>query len=301
MPEEVLERHYITAYQDNLKLDSQQETSELGGTVDSDYNFGSGENWTSDREGSVDYQEVTEKDGNTPDRDGPERRRRGNWFKTFDLSYRLKNKIDDARSLADPSSTHVQNGRAALGRFHDAGIRAAIAGPCYEADKDQFLTKKVTLPAANVIAVDSHKYMGGAGDVGLTVDKIMQAKVFFDERKILKTDRFMSAPSHFYAQLLADDKLSSADYNTVHALVAGEVKFWHGFRHIPHEDWDSANTTQEVYAWQKMGTEYKSRVLMSPEPGIRPDKRHNWYVYGELERSGARIEDNTVLKILAKH
>jgi hypothetical protein len=67
------------------------------------------------------------------------------------------------------------------------------------------------------------------GGTGLTVAKLAQAKEQLDSVEADESQRFMLIDHVGLRQLLADTTLTSADYNTVKALVNGDVNTFMGF------------------------------------------------------------------------
>ncbi len=302
MEEETLENHYVVAYQRNLGLEYQQQTEELKGTVDEDYGFAeTGESFTFDWLGKgKKLRRIEDRHGDTPATSGPQRKRRVGFFDAYEIEDPLGTALDAARSVADPSAKIVMQQKMDIARHHDARKREAILGVAREGRHG---ATTVAFPAGNVIAVNSNKYDAlGAANSKLTVSKVQEAKVFFDERKVPKSERFISVSSHLIAGLLRDPFLASADYNTVQAMVSGEIRNWHGFTWVPHEEWSDtapqAAGQDLAVCWHKMSVQYKSRILKPVEVFRRKEKRNNWWTYGELESGGIRGYDEGVLKII---
>lgn len=303
MENETLENHYVVAYQRNLGLEYQQETEELKNTTDEDYGFNEpGESFTFDWLGKgKKLRRIEDRHGDTPATSGPQRKRRVGFFDAYEIEDPLGTAIDAARSLNDPSNKIVQQQKMDVAKHHDARKREAILGVAREGRHGETVKQ---FPAGNIIGVDNHDYDDAVGATGLTVTKVQAAKVFFDTRKVPKTERFFSASSHLLAGLLRDPFLSSSDYNTVQAMVAGEIRVWHGFTFIPHEEWSETapqNAGEDLaVAWHKLAVQYKSRILKPVEIFRRKEKRNNWWTYGEIESGGIRGHDDGVLKIICK-
>ena len=87
--------------------------------------------------------------------------------------------------------------------------------------QDQLIIDAIEAKATNTVA---------GGGTGLTVEKLSQAKEQFDSVEADEMDRYMLIDHVGLRQLLADTTLTSADYNTVKALVAGDVDSFMGFK-----------------------------------------------------------------------
>jgi len=296
MTVETLEETYRVAFESNLRIDSSQKTSRLSQCVDAEFNYAdNGDRFTFDYVGDSDPEEMTDRFGDLPEGDIDERRRVG-YFKPYDDGKRLGAKYDQARQVADPANKKVMAMKRGLARLHDARILSAIVGDAYTGRDG---TSSVALPDAQKIAVDSHKYdSSGSGNAPLTASKVYEAKVAFDTAEV-EGDRWMIAKSDQIAWLLQDPKLASADYNTVKALVKGEIDEWAGFKWQRYERMGlySGGTHQRAVAVCKESVQYRSRVLFAPDAWLRRDKKPHWYGYYQIDTAGCRGEDIGVLEI----
>lgn len=310
--EQTLPEHYQIAYQRNLFSEFQQETQLLGGTVDDDYNYTEpGDQFTADGIGKARVRKLTDRYGDTPAGDVPDRRRRVGFYDLFDVGNSLGNKIDNAYSVADPGSRIIQEERMAIARNHDFNIMKGIVGTAHEG-KTAPVAKTLSTASLSanfktgaVIPKTYTGFGGPAGDSGFTAAKVQAAKVAFGTRKIPKRMRFCAASENLLQQLINDEKLSSADYNTVKALAAGEPGTWQTFRFIPYEEVLDAMTeaglaldanTDEAIFWYGDAVQYRSRVFKTPEVWLRKEKRFNWETYGEWQSGAVRTHDDAVLR-----
>lgn len=292
---ETLEEIYRVAFEENLRIDSIQRESRLSPVVDAEFNYAEkGDRFTFDYIGNIEADEMTDRFGDLPEQDIAERRRVG-YFKPWDLGVRLGANYDVARQVADPTNTKVRSMKTALARLQDRRILEAIVGTAYTGRNG---TGTTALPAAQKIAVDSHKYSSGSGNTGLTVSKIMEAKVKLDEAEI-EGERYLVCKATQIAHLLQDDKLASGDYNTVKALVNGEINTWHGFNFVRYEHTGtySGGTHERAIAVAKPSVQYRQRTLYAPNAWERKDKRPHWYGYFQVDIAGCRGEDTGVVEI----
>ena len=98
-----------------------------------------------------------------------------------------------------------------------------------------------------------------------------------------------------------------ADYNTVRALVAGEVDTYMGFKFVivdedllPPFAVNSTNVGRVCFAYLKSNV-----VMATPKPvettiNTRPDKCNAWQVYSKLKGGATRYEDGGVVQIACK-
>ena len=78
-----------------------------------------------------------------------------------------------------------------------------------------------------------------AGTTGITLAKIRSVKKAMDKAGVPNTDRFFTiGAAQLNEDLLSTSEVTSADFNTVKALVRGEVDTWMGFKWIMIGDRD---------------------------------------------------------------
>jgi hypothetical protein len=104
-------------------------------------------------------------------------------------------------------------GAWAMGRAMDDAIIAAATGTAYSGVAGG---TSVSLPAGNKVA---------HGGVGLSVTKLLNAKEILDANDIDPDEpRFLVCSAGQLADLLAITQITSADYNSVKALVDGQTQ-----------------------------------------------------------------------------
>ena len=151
------------------------------------------------------------------------------------------------------------------------------------------------------------KNYGAESNCGLTLKKLIHARSLLGKSQIP-----MKAPGQevvcVIGQSQLDDMLNipeiqSADYNTIRALVAGEVDTYLGFKFVIVDEsllpatTASGHTTMTCFAYLKSNV-----VLAEPQPikttiNQRPDKCNNWQVYSKLKAGSTRYEDKGVVQI----
>lgn len=71
-----------------------------------------------------------------------------------------------------------------------------------------------------------------AGGVNLTVEKLREAARLLDEDEIPPQDRFLAAHVSQKQSLLSETETTNANFNTVRALVQGEIDTFYGFKFL---------------------------------------------------------------------
>jgi hypothetical protein len=89
---------------------------------------------------------------------------------------------------------------------------------------------------------------------------------------------------------------TSADYNSVKALIRGEIDTWMGFK------WIMSTVLTTVSASTLIGVAYQKYgicMAMGSAPLVRTDERsdlsYSWQVYYELNIGAVRLEEDRVV------
>ena len=241
-----------------------------------------------DRIGSTSAQKITSRHSDTPLISTPHSRRRVsmddyNWADLID-------KADKVRMLADPSSDYMKGGVWAMGRQMDDIIIAAMSGNAVSIDEDD-ASSNVALPAAQKIAV--------SGTTDMNVTKLRQAKKILDASDVdPDLPRHIVMKSNQFYDLLGDTVIQSSDYNTVKALVAGEIDTFMGFKFHRSERLavDSSGDTL-CLAWIPEGIGMSMGMDVKTEISERSDKNYSTQVYAQMGLGAVRIEDEKVVEI----
>ena len=241
-----------------------------------------------DRIGSTSAQKITSRHSDTPLISTPHSRRRVsmddyNWADLID-------KADKVRMLADPASDYMKAGVWAMGRQMDDIIIAAMSGNAVSIDEDD-ASSNVALPAAQKIAVS------GTTDMNLT--KLRQAKKILDASDVdPDLPRHIVMKSNQFFDLLNDEQITSADYNTVRALVAGEIDTYMGFKFHRSERLATDGSGDTLcLAWIPDGIGLSMGMDVKTEISERSDKNYSTQVYAQMCLGAVRIEDEKVVEI----
>jgi hypothetical protein len=193
--------------------------------------------------------------------------------------------------LADPASDYMKAGVWAMGRKMDDIIIAAMSGNAVSIDEDD-ASSNVALPAAQKVAVAT-----GATDMNIT--KLLTAKKILDASDVdPDLPRHIVMKSNQFYDLLGDAEIKSVDYNTVKALVSGEIDSFLGFKFHRSERLaqDSSNDTL-CLAWIPDGIGMSMGMDVKTEITERSDKNYSTQVYAQMCLGAVRIEDEKVVEI----
>ncbi len=237
-----------------------------------------------DQVGSVSAVERTSRHSDSPLVNTPHSRRQVS-MRDFEWGDLLDNP-DRVRLLVDPSSTYLQSAMWALGRKVDDLIIEAANGT---AKTGKTGATSTVLPAGQKIA---------AAATGLTIAKLRSAKEILDAAETDPDDpRYVGLTAKQVTNLLATTEITSSDYNTVKALVQGEVDTFLGFKFLRTQRLGLVGSDRAVLAWTKsgitlgMGSDMKGRITE------RPDKSFSVYAYAALSCGATRMEEEKVVEI----
>ena len=241
-----------------------------------------------DRIGSTSAQKITSRHSDTPLISTPHSRRRVsmddyNWADLID-------KADKVRMLADPASDYMKAGVWAMGRKMDDIIIAAMSGNATTIDEND-ASSNVALPAAQKVAVSA--------TTDMNITKLMQAKKILDASDVdPDLPRHIVMKSNQFYDLLGDNQIQSSDFNTVKALVAGDIDTFMGFKFHRSERLaqDASNDTL-CLAWIPEGIGLSMGMDVKTEISERADKNHSTQVYAQMCLGAVRIEDEKVVEI----
>ena len=241
-----------------------------------------GEKYHFERLGSAPAVEKTTRHSNTPVLDIPHSRRSGT-MKDFEWAD-LCDPQDIVRMLADPKGNYARSGSNSMYRAIDDLIITAATGNATDGDGTS-----IALPSGQKIA---------HGSTGMSLAKLITTKEILDGNEVDEDqERFMVLSSKQVSDLLNTTEVKSADYNSVKALVRGDIDTFMGFTFIRSERLGLASTTRNCFAFTKdaiglgMGADIKTRA------DERPDKSYAWQVYLSFTAGATRVQDECVVQV----
>lgn len=174
-----------------------------------------------------------------------------NWFDEFDNIF--------LGSVVLPTSEVMQAQAAAYGRTADSVLISALTGNATITNTANTssgfglnnTTSNVALPATQQVAPN---YVGGGGtptNTGLTIAKIREAKRILDSNEAPAEDRILIVSAKEIADLLSTQEVTNQLYNSVRALVDGEVDSFLGFKVVRTELLNVASNIRTCIAYQK--------------------------------------------------
>lgn len=210
----------------------------------------------------------------------------------FDLP-QLIDSFDKLKMLVDPTSSYVQNAVAAAGRKIDSTIIAALNGTNKTGVDGGTST---VLPSAQKVLVN----FGAAGDVGMTVAKLREAKRLLMEANVdLESDTLwcpIGATQH--DNLLAEAQVISTDFNDKPVLTEGKITRFLGINFIHTELNESASGDKLVPVFAKSGVHLGVWNDISTSISKRNDLQGEpWQAYIYLTCGATRLEEKKIVQI----
>jgi hypothetical protein len=285
-----IETHFIKEFGQNVELLLQQRGSKLRQSVMVESHKGEGAAFL-EQIAAISAQDNNTRHGATPLID-PNTDRRWVYPSPKHVAIPL-DKVDQLYMLADPMSKYSMAIVNALGREIDTEIIRALGGVA-KTGKDG--GTNVSLPGAQII---------GNGSVGLTTDKLRQAR-----KKLLKANVDLDNETAYFIgteemleDLLQTTEATSADYNSVKALVNGDINTFMGFRFI----WLSSGSNPGLvgtsehfgFAYVPSGVHLGMWNDVTVRVDERPDLSYLTQIYGALTIGASRSEEEKVVRVAA--
>jgi len=274
---------FIEQYKSNVFHLAQQKGSRLRDAVRTETVVGKSHFF--ERIGSTAALKRTSRHSDTPRVDTPHSRRKVS-MDDYDWAD-LIDQEDKVRMLISPQSEYAQAGAWAMGRAMDDAIIDAASGNAFGGVAGG---TTVALPSGQKIA---------HGSAGLSVTKLIEAKEILDAADIdPEEERYLVCTSKQLSDLLAITQITSADFNSVKALVQGEIDTFMGFNFIRTERLDTnASSNRLVLAFAKSGIGLAVGQDINTRISERADKNYATQVFLSMTIGATRIEDEKVVEI----
>lgn len=305
-----IESWRVQQYTANVYQLSQQKASRLAPLVRSETFKGKSEFF--DRIGMATAQKKTGRNTPTPNLDIAHSRRMVTtamyeWATLVDRKDKLQN-------IHDPENQYSVAARNSLGRSMDdvliaAGLGNAATGEDGSGTQALGNSQKIAAVASNAMS-------------RMNIGALLAAKQLLDAAEV-EGNRYFVHTAGMLASLLTTIQVTSADYNTVKALVQGEVDTFLGFKFIHSERLPLSSVYSSGWKFDPTtglyssggtslgGTEVSGMVFVGD--GIllgkneeaqgrideRPDMSYSTQVYASMDFGGVRMEEAKVIEVIA--
>ena len=156
------------------------------------------------------------------------------------------------------------------------------------------------LPAGQKIAVD-YVETGSTANSGLTIAKLRQAAFLLTNAEVDDSDpRIMVVSAKQIQDLLRTTEVTSGDYNTVRALVNGEINTFMGFnfRRVSSSllPYASGTGVRTCFAYVKSGLKLAD-AGRKVHVDIRADKSHSLQIRTVVSLGATRMQEAKVVEV----
>jgi hypothetical protein len=282
---------FVQQFKDNVIHLCQQKGSRLRGFVQLKENL-VGKQSHFERLASTSVVKRTTRHGDTPLVSSTHSRRRVtmNDYEWADLV----DKQDEIRMLINPKSDYAMTAAWAMGRQMDTDLFTAANGNSVAVSSSD-AGSNVALGSGQKVAIDF-----GGTTIGITLAKIRNAKRILDAAECPTDSRFLSINAQMLEEMLGVTEIASADYNTVKALVGGEVDTFLGFYWVRTElcPWLSQSADSRISnAIQGSGLGLAIGQDVVTRIDERTDKSYSTQVYLSMTFGATRVEEEKVVQI----
>lgn len=142
----------------------------------------------------------------------------------------------------------------------------------------------------------------GGTATGLNTAKVRRAKRLMDQNGVPSTDRFFVHSARALEQMLGETDVTSSDFNSIKALINGEIDTWLGFKWIMIEDRTEgglplSSSVRKNYAYHKqaiglaIGQDMKTMIDWIAE-------KTSWLTNGIFSAGSIGIDDEGIYEVL---
>lgn len=304
-----IDEAFVETYKSNIYMLSQQMDSRLARNCRQESQGGETDYY--ERLGLAEANKITDRHGDTVHSNTPHTRRAVD-LEEADYSD-LIDKMDRVKLLINPDDAYVKAAVMGINRYKDDVWIAAALGNARSGKKG---TVNVALPSSQRIGATN-----GTASSGLNVFTLTIVLEKFDSNDVDEDiPKYLAYSGKQKQNLLNETEVTSADYNTVRALVQGEIDTFMGFKFIRSERLPvtSASITTFVaatgaitggaatiaagarrcIAWAEDGMIFATGIDMIVRVDELPTKRYSTQVYAAHQVGAVRMEEEKVVEIL---
>ena len=297
---------FVQQYNTNVMHLSQQKGSRLQDKVRKETQKGKSQFF--DRIGLVNAVKRTGRHAPTPQMDTPHSRR----MVTIE-DYEWADLVDDQdkiRMLIDPTSEYALAAANAFGRSKDDVIIQSALASAYAGEQG---TTAVVHPNSQKYAANN-----GAAFTNLTVATLRTVKKMMDQKEV-EGKRYFALTASQEESLLGQTEVTNSDYNSVKALVQGEVNTFLGFEFVRLErllavaagvtaspttgavgSGSSVAGFRSCFAWADTGILMSTGEDFTTKMSERDDLGYAMQVYARMSIGGTRMEEEQVVEVICK-
>lgn len=273
----------VIQFKNNVTALYQQSGSKLKGKVREESLVGKQHFF--ERLGATAAVKRTTRHADTPQVDSPHSRRMvtASDFEWADLI----DQQDKIKMLIDPTSDYAINAAKSLGRAYDDEVIAAFDGSAFSGETGG------TTVAFGADGTADANFSGAA----LTIANLLTLKKELDDEDVDDEGRYIVVSPAMLHQWLRKTEVASADFNSIKALVKGELNSFMGFEWIRSTRLPvPSGTLRYGFAWHKdsmgiaVGKDITTRI------DERADKSYATQVYACMTMGATRVQGAGVVR-----
>jgi len=283
--------HFAKKFGSGIDLLQQQMGSRLETGVDVDSDVTGGDRKFYDQVDTVEMVAITDRHGPTTVISTPHRRRMVvpapfEWADRIDRS-------DLRRVMNDPQSSYSRAAAAAAGRKKDVTCVNAF-----------FATASTGVDGTGTASFNSTDYQVAVVSGGLTIGQMLDARLKLEAAENPEDDGmnrwYAALAARQRRDLLATTEVSHADYNTVRALVNGQVDQFLGFTFLKTQLLGvDGSSDQRCPFWRKGSMKLAVAQEGRPFIDILPEHRHSIQLRYELDVGATRMDEKGVVEVIS--
>lgn len=276
--------HFNKSFTTNVELLLQQKTSPLVQAVTM-ASFQGESAQVVKQFGDVEFAEKATRHADTVWSDIEHKQR---WILPTDYTLALPvDREDELRMLDSPLSPYAEAMRAAWVRKLEDVVISAAFGTAYTGKN-----------GATATAHDTANQQIASGSAGMTIAKLRTALEMFRKNFAADEPLYVVMAAKQFTNLLATTEVTSSEYNTVKALVNGEVNSFLGFSFIHSERLGTASSERRCIAFAKSGLVLGQWNGLEARIGERADKEYTNQIFMRGTVGATRTQEKKVVEIL---
>jgi hypothetical protein len=163
--------------------------------------------------------------------------------------------------------------------------------------QDQLILNALANSSTSLIVTEDE----GGTDTGLNVAKLRAAKKSLDKNNVPMDNRHIIIHANSLSSLLSETAVTSADFNTVRALVSGELNTFLGFTFHTIGDRDEgglpiASSERKLWAFHRDAVGYAEGIAPRTEINYIPEKT-SWLVNAVFSAGAIAIDAEGIVEI----
>ena len=190
----------------------------------------------------------------------------------------------------------------AKGNFDERQALAQLVGNAIGRREDQIIIDALNSASAGGTVAKTVVTSGSAASSNLNVGKIIEAKKLLDAANVPATDRHFVIHANNLAGLLGDERAVSADFQTIQALVSGQIGTMMGFTFHVIGDRDEgglpkSSNDRTGFAFHKSALGCAVGIAPKTEINYIPEKT-SFLITAMLSMGAGAIDTNGIVDVI---